>query len=82
MSAEAFALSFFDPDRQHYGIARSGATNLFEGRMSSLPVFVYTQIESDNAQGAAAVSVVLLGLSLLMLVAIRWLGRWGARHDG
>jgi hypothetical protein len=28
----AFALSFFDPDRELYGIARSGATVLFEGR--------------------------------------------------
>jgi hypothetical protein len=32
LSAEAFALSFFDPDRELYGIARSGATILFEGR--------------------------------------------------
>ena len=32
MSAEAFALSFFDPDRELYGIARSGTTLLFEGR--------------------------------------------------
>ena len=45
-------------------------------------VFAFKQIESDNAQGAAAVSVVLLGLSLLVLVAIRGLGRWAARHDG
>jgi hypothetical protein len=29
---EAFALSFFDPDRELYGIARSGSTILFEGR--------------------------------------------------
>jgi hypothetical protein len=28
----AYALSFFDPDRQLYGIARSGATILFQGR--------------------------------------------------
>ena len=34
-------------------------------------VFVYKQIESDNPGGAAAVSVVLLLLSLLVLVAIR-----------
>ena len=40
-------------------------------------VFVYKQIESDNAGGAAAVSVVLLLLSLLVLVGIRWLGRVG-----
>ena len=32
MSAAAFALSFFDPDRELYGIARSGTTILFEGR--------------------------------------------------
>jgi hypothetical protein len=32
VNAEAFALSFFDPDRELYGIARSGATLLFEGR--------------------------------------------------
>ena len=32
MTAEAFALSFFDPDRDLYGIARSGSTILFEGR--------------------------------------------------
>jgi hypothetical protein len=29
---EAFALSFFDPDRDLYGTARSGATLLFHGR--------------------------------------------------
>ena len=44
-------------------------------------VFVYKQIESDNPGGAAAVSVVLLLLSLLVLVAIRWLGAWGSRHE-
>jgi hypothetical protein len=32
VSAEAFALSFFDPDRDLYGTARSGATLLFHGR--------------------------------------------------
>ena len=32
MNAGAFAFSFFDPDRDLYGIARSGATILFEGR--------------------------------------------------
>jgi hypothetical protein len=32
VNAEAFALSFFDPDRELYGIARSGATLLFQGR--------------------------------------------------
>jgi hypothetical protein len=36
VSAEAFALSFFDPDRELYGIARSGATILFEGRTAAV----------------------------------------------
>jgi sulfate transport system permease protein len=44
-------------------------------------VFVFKQIESDNPGGAAAVSVVLLLLALLILIGIRSLGRWGARHD-
>jgi hypothetical protein len=35
VSAEAFALSFFDPDRDIYGTVRSGATILFEGRRPS-----------------------------------------------
>jgi hypothetical protein len=32
VSTEAFALSFFDSDRELYGTARSGATLLFHGR--------------------------------------------------
>lgn len=32
MTPEAFALSFFDPARDLYGTARSGATLLFQGR--------------------------------------------------
>ena len=51
----------------------------FDTQVSS--VFVYKQIESDNPGGAAAVSVVLLLLSLLVLFAIRWLGAWGSRHE-
>jgi sulfate transport system permease protein len=37
-------------------------------------VFIFSQIESDNPTGAAAVSVVLLVISLLVLLAIRSLG--------
>jgi sulfate transport system permease protein len=51
----------------------------FDTQVSS--VFVFKQIESDNPVGAAAVSVVLLAVSLLVLLGIRGLGRWGARHD-
>jgi sulfate/thiosulfate transport system permease protein len=38
-------------------------------------VLVYGQIESDAVASAAAVSVVLLGISLVVLLAIRRLGR-------
>ena len=44
-------------------------------------VFISKEIESDNPIGAAAISVVLLVLSLVILIGIRGLGRWGARHD-
>ena len=43
-------------------------------------VFVYKQIESDAPIAAAAVSVVLLALSLVVLLAIRGVERWGSRH--
>jgi sulfate transport system permease protein len=51
----------------------------FDTQVSS--VFIFKQIESDNAVGAAAVSVVLLAVSLLMLVALRVIESWGSRHD-
>jgi sulfate transport system permease protein len=51
----------------------------FDTQVSS--VFIFKQIESDNATGAAAVSVVLLGISLLMLIALRCVEYWGNRHD-
>jgi sulfate transport system permease protein len=44
-------------------------------------VYVSKQIESDNPGGAAAVSVVLLAVSLLVLIGIRSLDRWGSRDD-
>jgi sulfate/thiosulfate transport system permease protein len=50
----------------------------FDTQVSS--VFVFKQIESDNATGAAAVSVVLLLVSLFVLLGIRALERWGSRH--
>jgi sulfate/thiosulfate transport system permease protein len=51
----------------------------FDTQVSS--VFIFKQIESDNATGAAAVSVVLLVVSLLMLIALRVIESWGSRHD-
>jgi sulfate/thiosulfate transport system permease protein len=45
-------------------------------------VYVFKQLESDNPIGAAAVSVVLLVLSLIVLIGLRGLERWRSRHDG
>ncbi|PTL58639.1 sulfate ABC transporter permease subunit CysT [Paraconexibacter algicola] len=44
-------------------------------------VFVFKQLESDNLRGAAAVSVVLLALSLIVLLGLRLLERWSTRHE-
>ncbi|MGH3991209.1 MAG: hypothetical protein ACRDSN_01960, partial [Pseudonocardiaceae bacterium] len=41
-------------------------------------VYAYKQLESDNITGAAAVSVVLLAVSLLVLVALRFVESWGS----
>jgi sulfate/thiosulfate transport system permease protein len=51
----------------------------FDTQVSS--VYAFKLIESDAPISAAAVSTVLLAISLLVLLAIRGLGRWGARHD-
>jgi len=51
----------------------------FDTQVASM--FIFKQIESDNPIGAAAISVVLLLISLVILIGIRDLGRWGARHD-
>jgi sulfate transport system permease protein len=67
------------------GVGEFGSVVLISGNVpfdtQVASVFVYKQIESDNPGGAAAVSVVLLGLSLIVLVAIRWVGAWGSRHE-
>jgi sulfate transport system permease protein len=44
-------------------------------------VYAYKQLESDNITGAAAVSVVLLALSLLILVVLRLIEGRGARWN-
>jgi sulfate transport system permease protein len=43
-------------------------------------VQIYSQVESDNVAGAAAVSVVLLALSLLVLFGVDGLQRLATRH--
>jgi sulfate transport system permease protein len=45
-------------------------------------VFIFGQIESDAVTTAAAVSVVLLVISLLVLMSITLVTRWASRHDG
>jgi sulfate transport system permease protein len=45
-------------------------------------VFIFGQIQSDNPVSAAAVSVVLLGISLVILVLISLLSRRSLRHAG
>ena len=51
----------------------------FKTEVSS--VFIRSQIESGNESGAAAVSVVLLAVSLLMLALVSLTQRWSRRSD-
>lgn len=50
----------------------------FKTEVSS--VFIANQIESGNTAGAAAVSVVLLAVSLLLLAAVGLVQRWAVRR--
>jgi sulfate transport system permease protein len=43
-------------------------------------VYIFGQIESGGVSGAAAVSVVLLLISLVVLTALNLLSRWSLRH--
>jgi sulfate transport system permease protein len=45
-------------------------------------VFIYGSIQSDDIGAAAAVSVVLLLLALVVLAIIAGVDRWGRRHEG
>jgi sulfate transport system permease protein len=45
-------------------------------------VFIFGQIESDSVAAAAAVSVVLLVISFVVLLGISVLSRWAGRYDG
>jgi sulfate/thiosulfate transport system permease protein len=61
-----------------------GSVLLFAGGLPQTmvaSVFIRQQIESGNTQGAAAVSVVLLFLSLLLLGGVSLIQRWAVRHD-
>lgn len=43
-------------------------------------VFLFGQIESNNTRGAAAVSVVLLLVSFVLLLGVSWIGARAERH--
>jgi sulfate/thiosulfate transport system permease protein len=45
-------------------------------------VFIFKQVEAGNETAAAAVSVVLLTISVAILFFINWYGRRSVRHDG
>jgi sulfate/thiosulfate transport system permease protein len=45
------------------------------GRTLTAPVYIFGEIESQNAEGASAVSIVLLAISFGMLFVLDWLGR-------
>jgi sulfate transport system permease protein len=51
----------------------------FETQAAS--VFIFSQVESDNPVGAAAVSVVLLLLALALLLFFGWLSKRALRHE-
>jgi len=44
-------------------------------------VYIFGRIESDNITAAAAVSVLLLAISVAMLFALNLFGRWRTRHE-
>ena len=69
------ALAFARAVGEFGSIVLISGNNLFDTQVASM--FIFKQIESDNPIGAAAISVVLLLLSLTVLFSIRALGRWG-----
>lgn len=61
-----------------------GSVLIFAGGLPDTQVssvFIRTQVESGNLPGAAAVSMVLLLASLLCLMAISLIQRWGSKHE-
>jgi sulfate transport system permease protein len=61
-----------------------GSVLLFAGGLPQTmvsSVFIRQQIESGNNIGAAAVSVVLLAASLVLLAIVTLIQRWGSRHE-
>jgi sulfate/thiosulfate transport system permease protein len=44
-------------------------------------VHIFSQVQSDYQEGAAAMSIVLLALALAVLMTLTAVQRWGSRHD-
>jgi sulfate transport system permease protein len=66
-------------------IGEFGAVVLISGNLpfktEVVSVYVFGRIESGDAGGAAAASVVILGISFGVLLAIGGVRRWATRHD-
>ena len=66
-------------------LSEFGSTVLISGNLpfktQVAAVNIYGQIESDNITGAAALSTVLLGVALVVLVVVNLIQRWVARRD-
>src|SRR5438477_556581 len=66
-------------------IGEFGAVVLISGNLpfktEVLSVYVFGRIESGDPGGAAAASVVILGISFGILLAIGGVRRWATRHD-
>jgi sulfate transport system permease protein len=56
-------------------------TGMIPFKTQAASVFIFSQVESDNPVGAAAVSVVLLLLALAVLLVFGWLARRALRHE-
>lgn len=69
------ALSFARAVGEFGSVVLISGNRAFDTQVSS--VYIYSQVESDNVGGAAAVAVVLLAISLLVLIGIRLLERLG-----
>jgi sulfate transport system permease protein len=64
-------------------IGEFGSLVLISGNLPKTQVaslFIFAQIESGNTSGAAAVSVTLLLIALVVLLAIGRLTKWSLRH--
>ena len=74
--AAGVALAFARALGEYGSLVLISGNIAFKTEVSS--VFIRNQIESGNTSGAAAVSVVLLAVSLLLLACVSLVQRWGS----